>query len=168
VEQSYLLFSKAGIPEVSLCYVSYRPLSFGCYSEFRINQEELTMRITLLRTTFIYSLISVFMLGSVQASAALVDNQHLAQSAQVEQQRDAVRDLLARDDLRAALLDYGVSEEAVDARVDQLSAAELQQLHAQLAELPAGANAGVGFVLGVILIFILLDLRGATDVFPRI
>ena len=126
------------------------------------------MKINLLRKTFIHTLISLLLLGSVQANAALVDNQQLAQQAQVEQQREAVRDLLARDDLRSALLDYGVSEEAVDARVDQLTAAELQQLHAQLAELPAGADGGVGLVLGIIFIFIVLDLLGATDVFPRI
>ena len=122
----------------------------------------------MLRTTFLYSLISIFLLGSVQANAALVDNQQLAQQAQVEQQRDSVRSLLARADVRAALLDYGVSEDAVDARVNQLSAAELQQMHAQLAELPAGADSGVGLVLGIIFIFIVLDLLGATDVFPRI
>ncbi len=126
------------------------------------------MRTNMLRKTFLYSLISIFLLGSVQANAALVDNQQLAQQAQVEQQRDSVRSLLARADVRAALLDYGVSEDAVDARVNQLSAAELQQMHAQLAELPAGADSGVGLVLGIIFIFIVLDLLGATDIFPRI
>jgi hypothetical protein len=126
------------------------------------------MRINLLRKTFLASVISVFLLGSVQANAALVDNQQLAQQAQVEQQRDSVRTLLAREDVRAALVDYGVSEEAVDLRVNQLTAAELQQMHARLAELPAGADSGVGLILGIIFIFIILDLLGATDIFPRI
>jgi hypothetical protein len=94
------------------------------------------MRINLLRKTFLGSVISVFLLGSVQANAALVD--------------------------------YGVSEEAVDLRVNQLTAAELQQMHARLAELPAGADSGVGLILGIIFIFIILDLLGATDIFPRI
>ncbi len=126
------------------------------------------MRINLLRKTFLYSLISVMLVGPVQANAALVDNQQLAQQARVEQQRSTVRDLLAREDVRAALLDYGVSEEAAHARVDRLTAAELQQLQARLAELPAGADSGIGLVLGVIFIFIILDLLGATDIFPRI
>jgi hypothetical protein len=126
------------------------------------------MSINLLRKTFLGSVISVFLLGSVQANAALVDNQQLAQQAQVEQQRDSVRTLLAREDVRAALVDYGVSEEAVDLRVNQLTAAELQQMHARLAELPAGADSGVGLILGIIFIFIILDLLGATDIFPRI
>lgn len=126
------------------------------------------MRTNLLRKTFLGSVISVFLLGSVQASAALVDNQQLAQQVQAEQQRDSVRTLLARADVRAALMDYGVSEEAVEMRVNQLTAAELQQMHARLAELPAGADSGVGLILGIIFIFIILDLLGATDVFPRI
>lgn len=126
------------------------------------------MRINLLRKTFLGSVISVFLLGSVQANAALVDNQQLAHQVQVEQQRDSVRTLLAREDVRAALMDYGVSEEAVDMRVNQLTAAELQQMHAKLAELPAGADSGVGLILGIIFIFIILDLLGATDIFPRI
>lgn len=126
------------------------------------------MRINLLRKTFLYPLISIFLFGSVQANAALVDNQQLMQQVQVEQQRDAVRALLARDDVRTALVDYGVSEDAADARVNQLTDAELQQMHARLAELPAGADSGVGLVLGIIFIFIILDLLGATDIFPRI
>jgi len=52
--------------------------------------------------------------------------------------------------------------------IDQLSATELQQLHEKLSELPAGASSGVGLILGIIFIFIVLDLLGATDVFPRI
>lgn len=126
------------------------------------------MRINLLRKTFLYPLISIFLLGSVQANAALVDNQRLLQQVQVEQQRDAVRAVLARDDVRTALVDYGVSEDAVEARVKQLTDAELQQMQARLAELPAGADSGVGLVLGIIFIFIILDLLGATDIFPRI
>lgn len=126
------------------------------------------MRINLLRKTFLYPLISIFLLGSVQANAALVDNQQLLQQVQVEQQRDAVRAVLARDDVRTGLVEYGVSEDAVEARVNQLTDAELQQMHARLAELPAGADGGVGLVLGIIFIFIILDLLGATDIFPRI
>jgi propanediol dehydratase small subunit len=123
---------------------------------------------TLLRKTLHGSLLGLVLLGAVPAQAALVDNQQLAQQAQVEQQRDAVRSLLAREDVRAALLEQGVSEASVEQRVNQLTAEELQQMHARLAELPAGADSGVGLVLGIIFIFIILDLLGATDIFPRI
>jgi len=128
------------------------------------------MSINMLRKTFIYTLIAVF-LGTglqAQAMAGMIGNQQLVAQADSELQRDAVRNLLARDDVRAALVDYGVSTDTVDARIDNLSASELQQMHQQLADLPAGADSGVGLILGIIFIFIVLDLLGATDVFPRI
>ncbi len=128
------------------------------------------MKFSMLRNAFIYTLISVFLGTGLQAQAlaGMIDNQQLAQQADTVQQREAVRDLLARDDVRAALLDYGVSTDAVDARIDNLTAGELQQMHQRLAELPAGADSVLGIILGVIFIFIVLDLLGATDVFPRI
>lgn len=126
------------------------------------------MRYNTLRKTFIHILITVFLGTSLQAQAGLVGNQQLASQAAAEEQRDAVRTLLAREDVRAALIDYGVSDEAVDARVDSLTLAELQQMHERLADLPAGADAGLGLVFGIIFLFIVLDLLGATDVFPRI
>lgn len=92
----------------------------------------------------------------------------LLQEQQGQEQRLALRELLAREDLRAALVQRGVDVDVVDARIDRLSAAELQMLHERLGELPAGADSGVGLVLGIIFIFIILDLLGATDVFPRI
>lgn len=128
------------------------------------------MTFTMLRKTFIYSLITVFLSTGLQAQvlAGMIDTGQLAAQAEVQQQRDEVRTLLAREDVRAALLGYGVSSDAADARVDNLSTAELQQIHQQLSELPAGADSGLGIVLGIIFIFIVLDLLGATDVFPRI
>lgn len=128
------------------------------------------MTLTMLRKTFIYSLIAVFLSTGLQAQvlAGMVGTQQLAVQSEVEQQRDEVRTLLARDEVRAALLAYGVDSDAADARVDNLNSAELQQIHQQLAQLPAGADSGLGIVLGIIFIFIVLDLLGATDVFPRI
>jgi hypothetical protein len=128
------------------------------------------MTLTMLRKTFIYSLMAVFLTTGLQAQvlAGMVATQQLAVQAEVEQQRDEVRTLLARDEMRTALLAYGVDSDAADARVDNLSSAELQQIHQQLAQLPAGADSGLGIVFGIIFIFIVLDLLGATDVFPRI
>jgi hypothetical protein len=76
---------------------------------------------------------------------------------------------IAREDVRAGLLGYGVSPEDIEKRIDNLTASELLQIQNKLADLPAGADGGVlGAVLAIILIFVLLDVLGATDVFPRI
>ncbi len=99
--------------------------------------------------------------------ADLIDTQTLAAQAEVQTQRDSLRLLVARDDVRAALAQRGVNAADLDARINQLTPAELLQIQQQMDALPAGSGA-VSLVLSVILIFVLLDLLGATDVFPRI
>lgn len=99
--------------------------------------------------------------------ADLIDTQTLAAQAEVQTQRDALRLLVARDDVRAALAERGVNAADLDARINQLTPAELLQIQQQMDALPAGSGA-VSLILSVILIFVLLDLLGATDVFPRI
>ena len=98
--------------------------------------------------------------------ADLIDTQTLAAQAEVQTQRDALRLLVARDDVRAALAERGVNAADLDARINQLTPAELLQIQQQMDALPAGSGA-VSLILSVILIFVLLDLLGATDVFPR-
>jgi hypothetical protein len=103
------------------------------------------------------------------ANAGLVDNEQLAVQAELQMKRDEVRTFMARSDVRAALLDYGVSPADVDARIDNLSEAELLRIQHQLDQMPAGGDGGIlGAILVVILIFVLLDVLGATDVFPNV
>jgi len=99
--------------------------------------------------------------------ADLIDTQTLAAQAEVQTQRDTLRLLVARDDVRAALAQRGVNAADLDARIHQLTPAELLQIQQKMDALPAGSGA-VSLIVSVILIFVLLDLLGATDVFPRI
>lgn len=104
-----------------------------------------------------------------QAMAGMVGNADLASQSELQMQRDDARQLLDREDVRAALLDYGINPADAESRIDNLTASELTQLQQQLAELPAGAGGGaIGVILAIILILVLLDVLGATDVFPRI
>jgi uncharacterized protein YllA (UPF0747 family) len=114
-------------------------------------------------------LIALFFV-SVQTpvAAEIIGNAELLGQTEWQQQRDDVRESLARQDMRAALLEYGVDTADVEKRLDNLSASELAQIQGQLADLPAGGNGAVGVILAVILILVLLDLLGATNVFPRI
>ena len=75
---------------------------------------------------------------------------------------------LARDDVRSSLLGAGVSSADVDARVDNLSDSQVLQIHAQMNALPAGGDGVLGVIMLVIVIFMLLDVAGATDVFPGV
>lgn len=101
------------------------------------------------------------------AMADIVGTQALTMQLELQLQRDDVRDLIARGDVREALLGYGVNPADVDARIDNLTANELLQIQNQLGDLPAGSGV-LGVVLSLILILVLLDVLGATDVFPRI
>ncbi|MDY6949830.1 MAG: PA2779 family protein, partial [Pseudomonadota bacterium] len=93
----------------------------------------------------------------------------LAIEAELQMKRDEVRTFMARDDVRAAMLEYGVNPADVDARIANMTEAELLRIQHQLDQLPAGGDGGVlGAILIVILIFVLLDVLGATDVFPNV
>lgn len=123
----------------------------------------------ILRTPISYTMIvSMLFLGmQTPAMADIVGTQELTMQVELQLQRDDVRDFIARDDVRETLLGYGVNPADVESRIDNMTASELLQMQSQMADLPAGGSIA-GAVLGIILIFVLLDLLGATDVFPRI
>jgi len=123
----------------------------------------------ILKTPIAYSMIISMLFLGVQtpAMADIVGTQDLTMQAELQLQRDDVRQLVAREDIRSALLDYGVNPADIDTRIDNLTSGELLQIQNQLGDLPAGSGV-LSVVLTIILIFVLLDLLGATDVFPRI
>ena len=126
---------------------------------------------TTLRKPLVLALMTATLTAGMQAPAVagLIDNEQLAMQAELQMKRDEVRSFMARKDVRAALLDYGVNPADVDTRIDSLTEAELLRIQHQLDQLPAGGDGGVlGAILIVILIFVLLDVLGATDVFPRV
>ncbi|MEX0737785.1 MAG: PA2779 family protein [Pseudohongiella sp.] len=122
-----------------------------------------------LKTSTALSIIAVMAAVSVQtpAMAEIITTPVLAKQANIQMQREDVRSFMARDDVRQAMLGYGVNASDIDARINNMTESELAELQSQMDTLPAGSSA-VGFVLGVILIFVLLDVLGATDVFPGI
>lgn len=128
------------------------------------------MKITkLLRTPGILSVALALTTVGIQAPvmADMVGTPALAMQAELQMQRNDVRTFMARDDVRQAMLGYGVNAADIDARINNLTESELLQIQNQMDMLPAGGNA-VGLILGVILIFVLLDLLGATNIFPSI
>jgi hypothetical protein len=123
----------------------------------------------LLKANGVLSIAAAMVAVSIQtpAMADMVSTPALAMQAELQTQRADVRAFMARGDVRQAMLGYGVNVSDVDARINSMTETELLQLQGQMDMLPAGSSA-VGLVLGVILIFVLLDLLGATDVFPGV
>ncbi|WP_238582937.1 PA2779 family protein [Isoalcanivorax pacificus] len=74
---------------------------------------------------------------------------------------------LARDDASSTLERFGVAPEQVDERLDRLSDSELASLADQAEDLPAGEGA-LGVLVFILVLLIILDLLGVTNVFPAI
>jgi hypothetical protein len=100
------------------------------------------------------------------ANAAVVTTRD-ALALQTHQQRlDEVQSVLARADVKQAMIDMGVDPAQASMRVASLSEQELADLHSNLSTLPAG---GILAVIGVVFIVLLiLEVTGVTDIFKKI
>lgn len=123
---------------------------------------------TLKKLFCIFSVTS-FLAMSVQAPvfAGMVSTDDLNTVNQIELKRDDVRTLVAREDVRAHLQQYGVDTNDLNDRIDSMTDSEIMQFHAEMDKLPTGEGF-LGAVIAIIVIFMLLDIAGATDVFPGI
>ena len=88
----------------------------------------------------------------------------------IQQQEDSIERVgrfLMREDVQTALVRMGVDQSQAIERVQALTPSELAQLERHLNELPAGGT-GIVEVLGiVVIVLIVLELLGVTNVFTR-
>lgn len=131
------------------------------------------MYFTRSKTRFVARTLSVALvwcgLQSGIAQAAFVPAQDLNSTTvtQAQDSRAALNALLARDDVRSQLMAHGVSPEVAEARIAALTDEEARLLADQFGDLPAGGS-GFGVVVLVLLVLLLTDLLGVTDVFPAV
>ena len=115
-----------------------------------------------------FSLLNISGLALIaSAHGDAISTSAIQQQLNVDEKRDQLRTLMAREDVRSALLERGVSENQIDTRIEMLSDAEVLQMHEQIDELPAGEGF-LGTVIALLVIFMLLDIGGVTDIFPAI
>ena len=128
-----------------------------------------SMKAYSLKKSFTSLLLAVFTLLSVQmpAMADIVSTDQVAYEQQSQMQREALKSFLSRDDVVAQLVERGVDVTDAQQRVDSLTSAELDALSEKIDLLPAGEG-GVGLVIGIIVVFMLLDIAGVTDIFPAL
>ncbi len=74
---------------------------------------------------------------------------------------------MERDEVAAALAERGLDPALAAARVAALSDAEVTELSGRIDALPAGGNA-LGAVALVLVVLVILDYFGVTDIFPWI
>ncbi len=89
------------------------------------------------------------------ALAALIGTDAVADFPNAQVDRDRVLQLLAREEVRAALLAQGLDPAEAQARVASLSDAEIREIAARLESLPAGGD-GFGAAIAVLLIILLV------------
>ncbi len=118
---------------------------------------------------FISLLLVAAMIGgqAMPLQAAMIGTDTLLQQEQAQFDREQLVQLLDRDEMQQQLQAMGVDKEDARQRVAQMTDSEVQQLNAQLAELPAGGDA-LGLIVLVLLVFVITDIIGATDIYPFI
>jgi hypothetical protein len=119
---------------------------------------------------FLVLLMSFHTIVSPLANAAMVETATLVSAQEVDASRARLATLLARADVGVALQGHGITAEEAQLRANSLSDQEVVKLAQNLDALPAGADGGVGSVIGaLVFIFVVLlitDILGFTDIFP--
>lgn len=112
-------------------------------------------------------LLATSLLGAsiAPAQAAMVGTAQVIAAEQGALNRAQLASMLEREDLQGQLAAMGVDVQQAKARVASLTDAEVARINQQIEKLPAGADA-LGIVLTIIVIFIITDLVGWTDIFP--
>ncbi len=112
-------------------------------------------------------LVASLPVGVVQAE--LVTTEQVMNQTVNDAERDRVATFLARADVREQMVALGIDPAEARARIDGLSAAEVQQIAGQLDRLPSGQGIVGPIVAGIVIVFLVLlltDILGFTDVFP--
>jgi hypothetical protein len=118
-------------------------------------------------------LLAVFVLmisGPFQSAyAAMIGTESLVDITRGQQARDYLKSLLAREDVRAALVARGLDPQEARARIDSLSDAEAVNAADRFDQLPAASGVLETLLIIAFLVFLILlitDIAGYTDVFP--
>lgn len=99
-------------------------------------------------------------------AALMLPSQVISEQHRADQQT-RIAETLQRDELAALLGKHGVDSQQLTQRLDRLTDQEIARLAAEIDQLPAGEGA-LGVVLTLLVILIVLDLLGVTNIFPGI
>jgi hypothetical protein len=100
------------------------------------------------------------------AHAGMIGTETVVNAAQVQQDRERLRDVFNRDDVKAQLIARGVDPAQVQARVDSLTDQEVQSLSGKLDQLPAGGDSFLGALVFIFIVLLITDILGFTNIFP--
>lgn len=115
------------------------------------------------------TLLQFFILSGVMpaARAAMIPTKALIESTCQDDTRSQIALMLAREDVRADLINRGVDPDVVSQRLNALTGTELMSIQRNIDTMPAGA--GALEVIGVVfLVLLILELVGVTNIFTKI
>ena len=117
--------------------------------------------------------LAVFMFilsGPCQSSmAAMIGTESVINTDRAQNAREYLKSLLARKDVRNALVSQGIDPLEAKNRIDSLSDEEATLVSDQLQELPAGGDFFTALLIVALIVFLVLlvtDITGYTDIFP--
>ena len=112
--------------------------------------------------------VSVFS-SSLQSAAyaGVISTQQYLTTLDREATRARIDAVLAREEVRSKLEQYGVDPAMADARLAALTDQELEQLATDLENMPAGGSV-LGVVGVVFIVLLILELTGVIDIFNKI
>lgn len=103
-----------------------------------------------------------------QALAALIQTPDAIAAQQGGQPIERMTRLLAREDVRAQLVQMGIDPTVAEERVAALTEAEVAQLQQQLDSLPAGGDSVLAVIGIVFIVLLILELTGVINIFSKI
>jgi hypothetical protein len=111
--------------------------------------------------------VSLVSLGlQAPAFAGIVGTSDAIGASRSTDPRSTVDAALARDDVRAKLVELGVDVRDIEGRVAALSDAELASLAEEIEQAPAGGDA-LAVIGAVFLVLLILEVVGVIDIFKR-
>ena len=103
------------------------------------------------------------------AMAAMIGTESVVNTDRAQDAREYLKSLLAREDVKSALVSQGIDPAEAEYRLNSLTDDEATRLADQLQALPAGGNFFTTLLIVLFVVFIILlatDIAGYTDIFP--
>ncbi|RVT48619.1 hypothetical protein EMM73_01360 [Rheinheimera sediminis] len=108
----------------------------------------------------------MLVLGMSQATAAVFSSEQVIANQQFNFNKQQVLSYVDSTEVQNKLIELGVSPADAKQRIASMTAEELSALNTQMNEMPAGGIVGV--VVTVLVVVVVTDLMGLTDVYPFI
>ena len=103
--------------------------------------------------------------------AKLISTETIIEAGRAHEARMYVNSVLAREDVKTALISQGIDIKEAEARIYSLTDAEIVRLADQIEAAPAGGGA-IGIIVGaavvIVIVLVITDILGFTDVFTFI